>query len=251
MPNINKVVYGNTTLIDLTDTTAEASDVASGKYFYGRDGVKTAGTASGGGTAAISIVDTPDAGGGDIRTITALDISDSTLLTADQLLQGVTAYNKLGEKLTGTATGGGGSVTQDAQGYIVLPSTGSGGGGSAQTKTGTFVGNDGNVITIQCEFAPDLIYIRGDLTGSVSLRGICSVTIIKDTVMYVTADSSTSSSDEYMLYGAHGITGYNTDTSYPYATYSNGVLSVDTVQNSGTARWNSSVTYGYNLVKWS
>ena len=46
---INQVKYGNTTLIDLTDTTAEASDVASGKYFYTKAGVRTQGTASGGG----------------------------------------------------------------------------------------------------------------------------------------------------------------------------------------------------------
>lgn len=49
MPNINKVVYGNTTLIDLTDTTAEAADVAQGKYFYTAGGVKTIGAAEGGG----------------------------------------------------------------------------------------------------------------------------------------------------------------------------------------------------------
>ena len=42
----NKVVYNGTTLIDLTDTTATASDVASEKYFYGNDGVRTQGTAS-------------------------------------------------------------------------------------------------------------------------------------------------------------------------------------------------------------
>lgn len=157
-----------------------------------------------------------------------------------------------GNVLTYTRGGGGGYVTQDANGRIILPSTGSGGGGtSSQTTAGTFTGNDANVIQIQCDFAPDLIYIRGDLTTSASLRGICSVTIIRDTAMYVTADSSTSASDEYLLFAAHGIIGYNTDTTYPYATYANGILSIDTIQNSGTARWNSAVTYNYKLVKWS
>lgn len=65
---------------------------------------------SGGGTPAISVVDTTDSHGGTIRTITALNISDSTLTTADQLSQGVTAYNKNGVKLTGTGSGGGGAT---------------------------------------------------------------------------------------------------------------------------------------------
>ena len=43
----NKVVYNGQTIIDLTDTTAAASDVASGKYFYTNAGVRTQGTASG------------------------------------------------------------------------------------------------------------------------------------------------------------------------------------------------------------
>ena len=63
MPNtyVNKVVQSNgTTLIDITDTTATASDVASGKYFYTASGAKTLGTSSG---SAISITDVSNATG--------------------------------------------------------------------------------------------------------------------------------------------------------------------------------------------
>lgn len=46
---VNRVDYGNTTLIDISDTTATASDVASGKTFYLASGQQATGTASGGG----------------------------------------------------------------------------------------------------------------------------------------------------------------------------------------------------------
>ena len=42
------------TLIDITDTTAVAADVAQGKYFYLATGEKVAGTSSGGGTGGIT-----------------------------------------------------------------------------------------------------------------------------------------------------------------------------------------------------
>lgn len=43
---INKVIYGGNTLMDITDTTAVAADVAEGKYFYGKDGVKVEGSST-------------------------------------------------------------------------------------------------------------------------------------------------------------------------------------------------------------
>lgn len=43
------------TYINVSDTTATASDVASGKYFYTSSGVKTAGTSSGGGGGSTTL----------------------------------------------------------------------------------------------------------------------------------------------------------------------------------------------------
>lgn len=49
-PYVNKVVFGNNTVIDISDSTAVASDVAQGKYFYLATGEKARGTATGGGS---------------------------------------------------------------------------------------------------------------------------------------------------------------------------------------------------------
>ena len=43
---INKVQYGNTVLIDLTDATATADKILQGYTAYGRDGSKLTGTAT-------------------------------------------------------------------------------------------------------------------------------------------------------------------------------------------------------------
>lgn len=41
---VNKVIFGNDTLIDLTGDTVVASDVLRGKTFHGKDGAPTSGT---------------------------------------------------------------------------------------------------------------------------------------------------------------------------------------------------------------
>ena len=69
---------------------------------------------TGGGTGAISIVDTPDAAGGTVRTITAADISDTTAVAGD-VAQGKYFYTAAGVKTAGTASGGGGGSVSPKQ----------------------------------------------------------------------------------------------------------------------------------------
>lgn len=126
MPNINKVVFGNQTLIDLSTTTlSQASQLANGVTAYDRAGNVITGTASGGGatpyvlitgeqdagggkivhiTGAVNETITADSGGGDIDALSAtvlLDISDLTV-TASHLEQGYTAVDSMGNPVTGT-----------------------------------------------------------------------------------------------------------------------------------------------------
>lgn len=228
MPTIyNKVVLDGTTLMDISDTTATASDVAQGKYFYTTAGVKTEGTASGSsGTPAISVVDTTDSHGGTVREITALDISDTTAIASD-VASGKYFYTANGTKTLGTGS--------------------SGSSETGQIATGTVTGDGTNILEIPCNFAPDLIYVYGDMSGDVANRGIVSLMIIKDMAIYASHDTSASSSDEYATV-LHNITGYNeSNTSTLHATYSNNILTINTVSNTTAARWRSGQVYNYEL----
>lgn len=144
---------------------------------------------------------------------------------------------------------------------VDLPQTGggtvrfyeSGGGSSAQTATGTVSGSGNNILQIPCEFAPDLIYVYGDMSDDVANRGIVSMTIVKDTVVYMSSDTSSSNADEYANVIVHNIVNYNeADTTTAHATLSNGTLSLDTaITGSSSGRWRNGQTYNYKFVKWT
>ena len=92
------------TAVDISDTTAVASDVANGKYFYNASGVKTAGTATiSVGGDAVAVRTYADTNGGTVTEITSVDISSDTV-DAAHLLSGYTAHAADGTAITGQYT---------------------------------------------------------------------------------------------------------------------------------------------------
>lgn len=182
-------------------------------------------TQSGGGTPAISVVDTLDAKGGTVRTITALDISDTTA-TASDVAVGKYFYTSNGTKTAGSNSGGGGS--------------------SGQSATGTISGDGTNVLEISCNFEPDLIHVYTDMSDDASKRGVASFIIIKGSmsqlIIYGSANNTSTTIYEHFT----SITGYG-DVENAHGTYSNGTLALTTVGNSSSLKFLSGQTYTYEL----
>ena len=72
---------GTASFTDVTDTTAAASDVASGKYFYTAAGVRTQGTSSGGGGSGLTLLKTTSLGTLSTSSTSATDTGKTMTVT--------------------------------------------------------------------------------------------------------------------------------------------------------------------------
>lgn len=162
-----------------------------------------------------------------LNGVTQMDLTTDTVTNSAHIMSGYIGHLADGTQVTGTGQGGGGSS-------------------SGQTVTGTITGTGTNILEIPCAFAPDTIYIYSDLSDDVTKRGVADFYLIKDFAMYIGRDSSSSNNDVY--YQKWLITGYGDDSSQPYASYSNNILTINTVLNSSAIRWLSGQTYTYELT---
>lgn len=100
---LNKIVYGNTTLIDLTSDTVTPQVLAQGYTAHDRTGQAIVGTATPG---SVVITEEADSHGGTIKVITtdgSIDLSQDTV-DAAHLLVGYTAHNSSGQAVVGSYT---------------------------------------------------------------------------------------------------------------------------------------------------
>ena len=113
----------------------------------------------------VPAVTLPKVGGG---TASFTDVTGTTAIAGD-VAQGKYFFTANGTLTLGTNQGGGGYVTQDENGYIVLPSTGGGGGGSGlEYETGTWIPSEdisrGTITFTNAHTTPPLFIMLTDDT---------------------------------------------------------------------------------------
>lgn len=174
---------GTASFTDVTDTTAAASDVASGKYFYTSAGVRTQGTASGGGGGSgLTLLKTYAMGTLSTSSTSAADTGKSTTVTGyndyDVLVVDVSVDTMTNSRHTSTVslvflTGTSNVNTKNT--YTVgsnkwnskLGSTGTGSTRQSTTAYGIYV----NAATVSSSTMTLTFYYRYNLNNTGTING--------------------------------------------------------------------------------
>lgn len=160
---VNKVIYGGTTLIDLTSDTAVAADVQSGKYFHLKTGERVQGSC------------TYDA-----------DTSDANA-SASEILYGQTAYVN-GVKLTGSMPNNGGNdVTVTTKAGTTIPAGFYDGSGTAAIDSTSAT----NLIADNIRQSVTILGVVGTMSGSEDVHAQSKSVTPTTSSQTVTPDSPT------------------------------------------------------------
>lgn len=205
-PYVNKVQLADgTTLIDISDTTAAAADVAQGKYFYDASGAKVQGTATGGGgSGGVIIEDTTDTAGGVVRTITAVEISGTKQITANGTGIDVTSYESVDVAVPSSAPNlqAKTNITPSTSSQTITADSGYDGLSSVQINAmpsgtaGTPTATKGTVSNHSITVTPSVTNTTGYITGSTKTG----------TAVTVTASELVSGSETKTANGTYDVT---------------------------------------------
>lgn len=161
---VNKVIYGGTTLIDLTGDTTTASDVLSGKKFHDKSGASVTGTCA------------YDA-----------DTSDATAGAAE-ILATKTAYVS-GSKITGSMPNNGavtGTITTKAGQYTIPQGYHDGSG-----KVGISSTEQAKIVATNIREGVQILGVTGTMSGSEDVHAQAKTVTPATTAQTVTPDSPT------------------------------------------------------------